>query len=454
MLACAAALIPPRPKEIESSRGGACCDAKEADRALVIVEEGAGVVVGIVESKARLKRRSRAHNSFRFLRCCDDDLTSSSPSGNGKKSTRFAAPLSRAAAWLGIIAEELGAELRWLCPRPPPPLLILGRPLRVRCAASSRTTRARLAIHGCHIHGQPARTRMKHHPHFRTVLFALGTKRLAYGALTLTEGGLQSLPPLYFPGCALMRCIVLHSFHFFPPALSADADVVNTAKIKGTHSATQVSLFGFWFFSWRASELIGSAWTAMLAAFAALHPAAAFVSTASPATFKHRASPSDASESAASESVSESANPLTRRSSTSAPTPPPSPAPPHTRAQRAPGLRHAPRTRGRRALRRVDIAMLRGRVSWTLGHHGMGERIPRRPRTTHPAAACTPIVCPVFEPLSPDLMSSVALTGTNHAEGEAVYLRVMRGVDGPVLSTVDTQGAKANAVEEKGGVDA
>ncbi|KAJ6560808.1 hypothetical protein DFH09DRAFT_1316422 [Mycena vulgaris] len=120
------------------------------------------------------------------------------------------------------------------------------------------------------------------------------------------------------------------------------------------------------------------------------------------------------------------------------------PAPPRTRAQRAPGRRHAPRTRGRRALRRVDIAMLRGRVSWTLGHHGMGERIPRRPRPTRPA----------FEPLNPDLMSSVALTGTNHAEDEAMYLRVMRGVDGPAPSAVDALGAKANVDGEKGSVDA
>ncbi|KAJ6560787.1 hypothetical protein DFH09DRAFT_1083258 [Mycena vulgaris] len=46
-------------------------------------------------------------------------------------------------------------------------------------------------------------------------------------------------------------------------------------------------------------------------------------------------------------------------------------------------------------------SVLRGRVPWTLGHHGK--------RST-------------------DLMSSVALTGTNHAEGEAAHLRVMRGV--------------------------
>ncbi|KAJ6560848.1 hypothetical protein DFH09DRAFT_1316464 [Mycena vulgaris] len=35
--------------------------------------------------------------------------------------------------------------------------------------------------------------------------------------------------------------------------------------------------------------------------------------------------------------------------------------------------------------------------------------------------------------LSPDLMSSIALTGTNHAVGEAVHLRGTRGVDGPAF---------------------
>jgi hypothetical protein len=48
---------------------------------------------------------------------------------------------------------------------------------------------------------------------------------------------------------------------------------------------------------------------------------------------------------------------------------------------------------------------------------------------TLPASARKPIDYPPFEPpLSTDLMSSVALTGTNHGEGEAVHLRVMRGV--------------------------
>jgi hypothetical protein len=48
---------------------------------------------------------------------------------------------------------------------------------------------------------------------------------------------------------------------------------------------------------------------------------------------------------------------------------------------------------------------------------------------TLPASKCKPIEYPPFEPpLSTDLMSSVALTGTNHGEGEAVHFRVMRGV--------------------------
>ncbi|KAJ6560835.1 hypothetical protein DFH09DRAFT_1482434 [Mycena vulgaris] len=64
-------------------------------------------------------------------------------------------------------------------------------------------------------------------------------------------------------------------------------------------------------------------------------------------------------------------------------------------------------------------------------------------------------VHPPFEPRrSTNLISSVAFTGTSHAEGEAVHLRVMRSVDGPALSAVDTQGAKANAEGKKGGVDA
>ncbi|KAJ6560768.1 hypothetical protein DFH09DRAFT_1364670 [Mycena vulgaris] len=286
--------------------------------------------------------------------------------------------------------------------------------------------------------------RMKHHPHFRAARHA------AYGAQALPRRALEP-SAASFSGRAAST-----SFHFplishtspFPRLTtthdppSADTDVVTTAKIKGTHNAMQVSLFGFWFLSWRAGEFIRSVWTAMLSAettFAALSPSGAFVSTASPATFTHPAS---------------SAAPLPHPPPPipPAPTPLPQPLPPdHLPLRLLRRLPLLPCARGRTGrpgfATRLGLAgsmlyarvetMLRGRVPWTLGHHG------KRTNTSPDALAMRPVA---------DL-SSVALTGTNHAEGEAVYLRVMRGVDGPVLSTVDTQGAKANAVEEKGGVD-
>src|SRR5258708_2691574 len=62
---------------------------------------------------------------------------------------------------------------------------------------------------------------MKHHPYFAKLLSGDST-RIAYGARTLNEGGLQSLPKLHFPGGALIGC---------------SAGFVNIAKIKGTHNA-------------------------------------------------------------------------------------------------------------------------------------------------------------------------------------------------------------------------
>jgi electron-transferring-flavoprotein dehydrogenase len=61
---------------------------------------------------------------------------------------------------------------------------------------------------------------MKHHPYLSTLL--TGGERLAYGARTLNEGGLNSVPKLDFPGGALIGCA---------------AGFVNIAKIKGTHNA-------------------------------------------------------------------------------------------------------------------------------------------------------------------------------------------------------------------------
>lgn len=62
--------------------------------------------------------------------------------------------------------------------------------------------------------------RFKTHPAIRSLLE--GGQRLAFGARTIAEGGLQSLPKLVFPGGALIGC---------------SAGLVNVPRIKGIHNA-------------------------------------------------------------------------------------------------------------------------------------------------------------------------------------------------------------------------
>jgi len=62
--------------------------------------------------------------------------------------------------------------------------------------------------------------RFKTHPAIKPLL--QNAKRLAYGARTINEGGVQSLPELVFPGGALIGC---------------SAGFVNVPKIKGSHNA-------------------------------------------------------------------------------------------------------------------------------------------------------------------------------------------------------------------------
>lgn len=62
--------------------------------------------------------------------------------------------------------------------------------------------------------------RFKQHPAIRPMLE--GGKRLVYGARAITEGGLQSIPTLVFPGGALIGC---------------SAGFVNVPRIKGSHNA-------------------------------------------------------------------------------------------------------------------------------------------------------------------------------------------------------------------------
>ena len=62
--------------------------------------------------------------------------------------------------------------------------------------------------------------RLKHHPVIAGALS--GGRRLAYGARSITKGGLNSLPKMSMPGALLVGC---------------DAGTLNFAKIKGTHTA-------------------------------------------------------------------------------------------------------------------------------------------------------------------------------------------------------------------------
>ncbi|WP_414831878.1 electron transfer flavoprotein-ubiquinone oxidoreductase [Afifella sp. YEN Y35] len=62
--------------------------------------------------------------------------------------------------------------------------------------------------------------RFKTHPAIKSLLE--GGQRISYGARAITEGGIQSVPKLVFPGGALIGC---------------SAGFVNVPRIKGTHNA-------------------------------------------------------------------------------------------------------------------------------------------------------------------------------------------------------------------------
>ncbi|KAI0686570.1 FAD/NAD(P)-binding domain-containing protein [Earliella scabrosa] len=71
----------------------------------------------------------------------------------------------------------------------------------------------------------------------------------------------------------------------------------------------------------------------------------------------------------------------------------------------------------------IDSLLLRGRTPWTFRNtEGKSDAA-----HTKRARECKPIDYPPFEPpLSTDLLTSVTLTGTNHAEDQPVHLRVRR----------------------------
>ena len=69
--------------------------------------------------------------------------------------------------------------------------------------------------------------RFKTHPAIRGTFE--GGKRLGYGARAISEGGLQSIPKLTFPGGALIGCA---------------AGFLNVPRIKGTHNAMKTGMLG------------------------------------------------------------------------------------------------------------------------------------------------------------------------------------------------------------------
>ncbi|KAH7101308.1 hypothetical protein BKA62DRAFT_192897 [Auriculariales sp. MPI-PUGE-AT-0066] len=72
----------------------------------------------------------------------------------------------------------------------------------------------------------------------------------------------------------------------------------------------------------------------------------------------------------------------------------------------------------------IDSLFVKGHVPWTFRHKGSDASHTKR------ASECKPIEYPPFQPpLSTDLLTSLALTGTNHAEDQPVHLRLPAGAE-------------------------
>jgi len=72
----------------------------------------------------------------------------------------------------------------------------------------------------------------------------------------------------------------------------------------------------------------------------------------------------------------------------------------------------------------IDSVVLKGRTPWTFRHSGSDAAHTKRARE------CTPPVYPTPQPpLSTDLLTSLSLTSTNHAENQPVHLRLPPGAE-------------------------
>lgn len=204
--------------------------------------------------------------------------------------------------------------------------------------------------------------RLKHHPYFRKLLSG-DSSRIAYGARSLNEGGLQSLPKLHFPGGALLGCA---------------AGMVNIAKIKGTHNAMK---------------------SGMLAAEAAFEAI------------------TEGKEVAGEDGVTDMSGYETRFKDSWV----------YKDLYEVRNLRpsfHSPLGLwGGLMYSGIDTMFLRGRTPWTLRSPQVSDAA-----ATKKAKECKKIQYPKYEEgLSTDLLTSVGLTGTNHAEDQLVHLRVRAG---------------------------
>ncbi|EJD02021.1 uncharacterized protein FOMMEDRAFT_20786 [Fomitiporia mediterranea MF3/22] len=208
-----------------------------------------------------------------------------------------------------------------------------------------------------------------------------GGERIAYGGRVLNEGGIQSVPRLAFPGGALIGC---------------SAGFVNVAKIKGTHNAMK---------------------SGMIAAESAFR------------TIEN----SDREETKETAIDMNSYDTALRNSWV------------WQDLMEVRNLRPSFNTSlgiwGGIVYSGFDSLILKGRTPWTFRNK---SKMTDAQHTKH-ASECKPIDYPPPKPpLSTDILTAVALTGTNHTEDQPVHLRLPPG------NKARTEHVKTNVSEYAG----
>ncbi|KAJ3851212.1 FAD/NAD-P-binding domain-containing protein [Lentinula lateritia] len=242
---------------------------------------------------------------------------------------------------------------------------------------------------------------MKHHPYIRRLLSPSSpsspSTRIAYGARVLTEGGLQSLPLLHFPGGAL---------------IGDSAGTVNVAKIKGVHTAMGMGMLGaqgVWEGCKQHPHEDGSSGPIDTSAYTTSF-LSSWIHTELHETRNLR--PSFSSSVLSSRNI---------------------------------GVLGGVLYSG------VDSLLLRGRTPWTFRHTKNEEERNAcldggrslDSMRTGTSTAHTPVSYPPFHPpLSTDLLTSLMLTGTSHEEDQPEHLRVL-GPPGDAAPTTDFGGAES-----------